>query len=86
MLWIYYALRSIGQLCLWIPITCLPSANSVYISKGDYTEPKTIQGSLVAHQPLELLCIDFTKADVTKGGKENILVLTDAFSKYSQNL
>ena len=43
-----------------------------------------IQGSLVAHQPLELLCIDFTKADVAKGGKENNLVLTDAFSKYSQ--
>ena len=54
------------------------------ISKGDYTEPKTQQGSLVANQPLELLCIDFTKADVAKGGKENILVLTDAFSKYSQ--
>ena len=42
------------------------------------------QGSLTAQQPLELLCIDFTKADVAKGGKENILVLTDAFSKYSQ--
>ena len=54
------------------------------ISKGDYNEPKTVQGSLVANQPLELLCIDFTKADVVKGGKENILVLTDAFSKYSQ--
>ena len=54
------------------------------ISKGDYAEPKTQQSSLVAHQPLELLCIDFTKADVVKGGKENILVLTDAFSKYSQ--
>ena len=54
------------------------------ISKGDYTEPKTQQGSLIAQQPLELLCIDFTKADIAKGGKENILVLTDAFSKYSQ--
>ena len=52
-------------------------------SKGNYTEPKMKQGSLVAHQPLELLCIDFTKADVAKAGKENILVLTDAFSKYS---
>ena len=51
------------------------------ISKGDYTEPKTQQGSLTAQQPLELLCIDFTKADIAKGGKENILVLTDAFSK-----
>ena len=54
------------------------------ISKGDYYEPKTVQGSLVSNQPLELLCIDFTKADLAKGGKENILVLTDAFSKYSQ--
>ena len=54
------------------------------VAKGDYTEPKTLQGSLVSHQPLELLCIDFTKVDVSKGGKENILVLTDAFSKYSQ--
>ena len=39
---------------------------------------------MVANQPLELLCIDFTKADIAKGGKENILGLTDAFSKYSQ--
>ena len=54
------------------------------VSKGDYIEPKTLQGSLVAHQPLELLCIDFTKADITKGVTENIIVLTDAFSKYSQ--
>ena len=55
-----------------------------HIAKEDNTEPKTQQGSLVAHQPLELLCVDFTKADIAKGGKENILVLTDAFSKFSQ--
>ena len=41
------------------------------IAKGDYTEPKTQQGTLTANQPLELLCIDFTKADPSKGGKEN---------------
>ena len=62
----------------------LTQCKQCLISKGDYTEPKTQQGSLVAHQHLELLCIDFTKADVAKGGTENILVLTDAFSKYSQ--
>ena len=62
----------------------LAQCEQCLISKGDYNEPKTVQGSLVANQPLELLCIDFTKADVAKGGKENILVLTDAFSKYSQ--
>ena len=54
-----------------------------HIAKGDFTEPKTQQGNLIAHQPLELLCINFTKADVARGGKENILVLTDAFSKFS---
>ena len=54
------------------------------VAKRDCTEPKTIQGSLVVHQPLELLCIDFTKVDIAKGRKENILVLMDAFSKYSQ--
>ena len=43
------------------------------VAKGDYTEPKTLQGSLVAHQPLELLCINFTKADVTKGVKRTFL-------------
>ena len=64
---------------------CWPSqCEQCHIAKGDYAEPKTQQGSLVAHQPLELLCVDFTKADVAKGDKENILVLTDAFSKYSQ--
>ena len=55
-----------------------------HIAKGDYTEPKTQQGTLTANQPLELLCFDFTKAVPSKGGKENILVLTDAFSKFSQ--
>ena len=62
----------------------LSQCERCHIAKGDYTEPKTQQGNLIAHQPLELLCIDFTKADVAKGGKENILVLTDAFSKFSQ--
>ena len=55
-----------------------------HIAKGDYTEPQNQEGSFVAHQLLELLCVDFTKADVAKGGNENILVLTDTFSKFSQ--
>ena len=55
-----------------------------HIAKEDYTEPKPHQGGLVAYQPLKLLCVDFAKADVAKGGKEKVLVPTDAFSKYSQ--
>ena len=33
---------------------------------------------------MDLMCIDFTKVDPLKDGKENILVLTDAFTKFSQ--
>ena len=35
---------------------------------------------------MDLLCIDFTKGDPSKDSKENILVLTDAFTKFSQAL
>ena len=33
---------------------------------------------------MDLVCIDFSKVDPSKDGKENILVLTDAFTKFSQ--
>ena len=33
---------------------------------------------------MDLLCIDFTQVDPSKSSKENILVLTDAFTKFSQ--
>ena len=39
------------------------------VLKGNYVGPKTQLGSLLAKQPLELLCIDFTKADPSKGGR-----------------
>ena len=52
--------------------------------KGDYTDPKTKPGTIIANNPMDLLCIDFTKVDPVKSSKENILVLTDAFTKFSQ--
>ena len=52
--------------------------------KGDYTEPNTIPGVIIANNPMDLVCIDFTKVDPLKDGKENILVLTDTFTKFSQ--
>ena len=33
---------------------------------------------------MDLVCIDFTKVDPSKDGKQNILVLTDTFTKFSQ--
>ena len=55
-----------------------------YIAKGHYTGPHTQQGWLVANNPLDLLCIDFLKVVPSRDGKGHILVLTDAFTKFSQ--
>ena len=51
-------------------------------AKGPYVDPDPAQGSIVANNPMDLLCIDFMKVDPSKDGKENVLVMTDAFSKF----
>ena len=55
-----------------------------HIAKSDYNEPKPKLGNLISNNPLDLLCIDFTKVDPSRTGKENVLVMTDAFAKFSQ--
>ena len=54
------------------------------VAKGTYNEPQPKLGDLIANNPLDLLCIDFTKVDPSRNGKENVLVMTDAFTKFSQ--
>ena len=46
----------------------------------DYNQPKPKIGHLEANYPLDLVCLDFTKIDPSKSGKENVLIITDAFS------
>ena len=53
------------------------------IARGDYNQPKPKIGHLEAHNPLDLVCLDFTKIDLFKTGKENVLVITDALTKFS---
>ena len=53
------------------------------VAQRTYTEPKPKTGQLESNNPLDLLCLDFTKIDPSKTGKENVLVMTDAFSKLS---
>ena len=48
-------------------------------AKGSYTDPEPPQGSIVENNPMDLLVIDFVKLDPSKNGKENVLVMTDAF-------
>ena len=55
-----------------------------HVAKGHYTGLHTQQGLHVANNPLDMLCIEILKIDPSRDGKENILVLTDAFTKLKQ--
>ena len=44
----------------------------------------TTSGHLIASRPLEVLATDFTKLDQASDGRENVLVMTDVFSKFTQ--
>ena len=55
-----------------------------HVAKGHYTGSHTQQELLVANNPLDLLCIYFLKVGPLRDGKENILVLTDTFTKFIQ--
>ncbi len=39
--------------------------------------------SITSTQPMALVCIDFLKLEPSKGGIENVLIVTDNFSKYA---
>ena len=38
---------------------------------------------IVSREPLELVCMDFLTMEPSKGGIENVLVITDHFTKYT---
>ena len=52
-------------------------------AKGLYNDPNVKQGSLIANCQLDLFCLDFTKMDCSKDGRENILIMMDAFSNFT---
>ena len=57
--------------------------NQCQTAKGPYVDPDPSQGSIIANNSMDLFCLDFMKVDPSKDGKENVLVMTDAFSKFS---
>ena len=38
------------------------------VAMGDYTEPNYILGAIIASNPIDLVCFDFTKVDPSKDG------------------
>lgn len=47
------------------------------------TEQRAPFVSIITTQPLEMVCVDFLSLEQSKGGVENILVVTNHFSRYA---
>ena len=54
------------------------------IRRKDVHPPRAPLVNTVTTQPMELVCMDFLKLEPAKGGIENVLVVTDHFTKYAQ--
>ena len=53
------------------------------VAKEPYLKTKTPMGSILASKPLEVLAMDYTKLEPSSNGMEDVLVLTDVFTKFT---
>jgi len=54
------------------------------IAKTPLPTVKPPIGNLIAYKPLEIVAIDFTLLEKSSDGKENVLIITDVFTKFTQ--
>nr|XP_046254367.1 uncharacterized protein LOC124064187 [Scatophagus argus] len=53
------------------------------VAKASGSVPHCFMGHVLASQPNEIVAIDFTLLEPSQNGLENVLVMTDVFSKYT---
>ena len=63
--------------------TYLSSCERCVQAKGPYRPVRSALGRLVATRPLEVISIDYTLMDKSSSGLENVLVITDWFTKFT---
>ena len=74
--------------CFWptmlayVTAYCDNCQRCTYAKAGKKVRPK--MGTLHAKKPLEVLTMDFTVLERSSSGLENVLVLTDVFTKFTQ--
>lgn len=54
------------------------------LAKAVTPQIRVAMGHLLASRPNEVLAIDFTLLEPSQDGKENVLIMTDVFSKFTQ--
>ena len=61
---------------------CKSCVRCMLARSGHKVQPSL--GKLTATRPLEVVAMDFTVLERGKGGYENVLVVTDVFTKFTQ--
>ena len=59
------------------------SCERCIVSKAPQPKVVTAMGSVLASRPLEVVAMDFTVLEPSSDGRENVLVLTDVFTKFT---
>ena len=59
------------------------SCERCIVSKAQQPRVVTKMGSLLAVRPLEVVAMDFTVLEASSDGRENVLVFTDVFTKFT---
>ncbi|CAG2207646.1 unnamed protein product [Mytilus edulis] len=54
------------------------------VAKNPLPKVRPSMGSFIACKPLDILAMDFTVLEKSSDGRENVLVLTDVFTKFTQ--
>lgn len=80
--------RILRQRCWWPGMQAdvkqwITKCERCVVAKGTYLPVKTPMGSILATRPLEVLAMDFTLLEPATDGRENVLVLTDVFTKFT---
>ena len=78
----------VRQRCYWPGMSTdikqwVQTCERCQVAKDSGSVPHSFMGHLLASQPNEIVAIDFTLLEPSRNGLENVLVLTDVFSKYT---
>ena len=78
-------LSLVRQRCYWPHLqSTVEKCSRCAVAKAVVPKIRTFSGTLLASQPLEIVAIDFTVLERASDGRENVLVVTDVFSKFTQ--
>ncbi|KAI3358861.1 hypothetical protein L3Q82_015251 [Scortum barcoo] len=80
--------KLVQQRCYWPGMSSdikdwVQKCERCQVAKDSGHVPHSFIGHLLASQPNEILAIDFTLLEPSRNGLENVLVMTDVFSKFT---